>query len=103
MKQIAPNPWDVISEKYPVGTTIEGKIKNITDFGIFIGIDEGIDGLVHISDISWTKRIKHPQKSIKRGCDSGHCSGYREKDNERFLWESSSFSRTPWKTVAQAV
>jgi small subunit ribosomal protein S1 len=52
IKQVSPNPWDVISEKYPVGTTIEGKIKNITDFGLFIGIDEGIDGLVHISDIS---------------------------------------------------
>ncbi len=62
MKQVAPNPWDVIAEKYPVGTTIEGKIKNITDFGIFIGIDEGIDGLVHISDLSWTKRIKHPSE-----------------------------------------
>jgi small subunit ribosomal protein S1 len=48
MKQVVPNPWDVIAEKYPVGTTIEGKIKNITDFGLFIGIDEGIDGLVHI-------------------------------------------------------
>jgi len=60
MKQVVPNPWDVISEKYPIGTTIEGKIKNITDFGLFIGIGEGIDGLVHISDISWTKRIKHP-------------------------------------------
>jgi small subunit ribosomal protein S1 len=67
MKQAAPNPWDVISDKYPVGTTIEGKIKNITDFGLFIGIDEGIDGLVHISDISWTKRIKHPSEIYKKG------------------------------------
>jgi small subunit ribosomal protein S1 len=67
MKQAAPNPWDVISDKYPVGTTIEGKIKNITDFGLFIGIDEGIDGLVHISDISWTKRIKHPSEIFKKG------------------------------------
>ncbi|MFP4032931.1 MAG: 30S ribosomal protein S1, partial [Desulfococcaceae bacterium] len=65
MKQASPNPWDVIAEKYPVGTTIEGKIKNITDFGLFIGIDEGIDGLVHISDISWTKRIKHPGELYK--------------------------------------
>ena len=52
MKQVEPNPWDIIEEKYPIGTTIEGKIKNMTDFGVFIGIDEGIDGLVHISDIS---------------------------------------------------
>ena len=67
MKQVEPNPWDVIEEKYPVGTTIEGKIKNITDFGVFIGIDEGIDGLVHISDISWTRRIKHPSEVYKKG------------------------------------
>ncbi len=67
MKQVEPNPWDIIAEKYPVGTIIEGKIKNITDFGIFIGIDEGIDGLVHISDISWTKRVKHPSELFKKG------------------------------------
>ncbi len=67
LKQVEPNPWDVIGQRYPVGTTIEGRIKNITDFGIFIGIDEGIDGLVHISDISWTKRIKHPSELYKKG------------------------------------
>jgi small subunit ribosomal protein S1 len=67
MKQIEPNPWDVIAEKYPVDTIIAGKIKNITDFGVFIGIDEGIDGLVHISDISWTKRMKHPSEVLKKG------------------------------------
>jgi small subunit ribosomal protein S1 len=66
LKQVEPNPWKVIGEKYPIGTTIEGRIKNITDFGIFIGIDEGIDGLVHISDISWTKRIKHPSEVYKK-------------------------------------
>jgi small subunit ribosomal protein S1 len=67
LKQTQANPWDLIGERYPVGTTIEGRIKNITDFGIFIGIDEGIDGLVHISDISWTKRIKHPSELYKKG------------------------------------
>ena len=70
LKQAEPNPWDLIGEKYPVGTTIAGKIKNITDFGIFIGIDEGIDGLVHISDISWTRRIKHPSELYREGSGS---------------------------------
>ena len=79
-----PNPWDVISEKYPVGTTIEGKIKNITDFGLFIGIDEGIDGLVHISDISWTKRIKHPSEIYKKGDVIQAIVLDIEKDQERF-------------------
>lgn len=60
LKQISENPWVSIADKYPVGTKIEGQIKNMTDFGMFIGIEDGIDGLVHVSDISWTKRIKHP-------------------------------------------
>jgi small subunit ribosomal protein S1 len=60
LKQVSDNPWKTIADKYPVGTKIEGQIKNMTDFGMFIGIEEGIDGLVHVSDISWTKRIKHP-------------------------------------------
>ncbi len=101
MKQIAPNPWDVISEKYPVGTTIEGKIKNITDFGIFIGIDEGIDGLVHISDISWTKRIKHPSEIYKKGDVIQAIVLDIEKDNERFSLGIKQLQPDPWKTVAQ--
>ena len=101
IKQIAPNPWDVISEKYPVGTTIEGKIKNITDFGLFIGIDEGIDGLVHISDISWTKRIKHPSELYKKG-DVIHAVVLDiEKKNERFSLGIKQIQPDPWKSVAQ--
>lgn len=60
LKQVSDNPWKGIADKYPVGTKIEGQIKNMTDFGMFIGIEDGIDGLVHVSDISWTKRVKHP-------------------------------------------
>jgi small subunit ribosomal protein S1 len=100
MKQVAPNPWDVISEKYPVGTTIEGKIKNITDFGIFIGIDEGIDGLVHISDISWTKRIKHPSELFKKGDVVQAIVLDIEKDNERFSLGVKQLLEDPWKSVA---
>jgi small subunit ribosomal protein S1 len=100
MKQVAPNPWDVIAEKYPVGTTIEGKIKNITDFGIFIGIDEGIDGLVHISDISWTKRIKHPSELFKKGDIVQAIVLDIEKDNERFSLGIKQLLEDPWKSVA---
>ena len=64
IKQTEVNPWTVIGEKYPMGTKIQGQIKNITDFGMFIGIEDGIDGLVHVSDISWTKRIKHPGRAV---------------------------------------
>jgi small subunit ribosomal protein S1 len=101
MKQAAPNPWDVIAEKYPVGTTIEGKIKNITDFGIFIGIDEGIDGLVHISDISWTKRIKHPSELYKKGDTVQAIVLDIEKENERFSLGIKQLQEDPWKTVGQ--
>jgi small subunit ribosomal protein S1 len=101
MKQAVPNPWDVIAEKYPVGTTIEGKIKNITDFGLFIGIDEGIDGLVHISDISWTKRIKHPSEIYKKGDVVQAIVLDIEKDQERFSLGIKQLQPDPWKTVAE--
>ncbi len=101
MKQVVPNPWDVISEKYPVGTTIEGKIKNITDFGLFIGIDEGIDGLVHISDVSWTKRIKHPSELFKKGDVVQAIVLDIDKDNERFSLGIKQLQADPWETVTQ--
>ncbi|MDJ0853742.1 MAG: 30S ribosomal protein S1 [Desulfobacterales bacterium] len=101
MKQVKPNPWDVIAEKYPVGTTIEGRIKNITDFGLFIGIDEGIDGLVHISDISWTKRIKHPSEIYKKGDTVQAIVLDIEKGNERFSLGIKQLADDPWKTVAE--
>jgi len=99
MKQVEPNPWDVIAEKYPVGTTIQGKIKNITDFGIFIGIDEGIDGLVHISDISWTKRIKHPSELYKKGQEVQAIVLNIDKENERFSLGIKQLSPDPWLEI----
>ncbi|MEE4609110.1 MAG: 30S ribosomal protein S1, partial [Desulfobacteraceae bacterium] len=99
MKQAKPNPWDVISEKYPVGTTIEGRIKNITDFGLFIGIDEGIDGLVHISDLSWTKRIKHPGDLYKKGDLVQAVVLDIDKKSERFSLCIKQLQSDPWETV----
>jgi len=101
MKQVVPNPWDIVSEKYPVGTTIEGKIKNITDFGVFIGIDEGIDGLVHISDISWTKRIKHPSELYKKGDVVQAIVLNIEKENERFSLGIKQLQKDPWETIPE--
>ena len=101
MKQVVPNPWDVISEKYPIGTTIEGKLKNITDFGLFIGIDEGIDGLVHISDISWTKRIKHPSELYKKGDVVQAIVLDIEKENERFSLGIKQLQEDPWQSVVE--
>jgi len=101
LKQVEPNPWDIIGEKYPVGTTIEGRIKNITDFGIFIGIDEGIDGLVHISDISWTKRIKHPSELYKKGQEVQAVVLNIDKDSERFSLGIKQLKTDPWDLVPQ--
>jgi small subunit ribosomal protein S1 len=101
MKQVVANPWDVIGEKYPVGTTIEGKIKNITDFGMFIGIDEGIDGLVHISDISWTKRINHPSEVYKKGDEVRAIVLNIDKENERFSLGIKQIEPDPWETIGE--
>jgi small subunit ribosomal protein S1 len=101
LKQVVPNPWDVVSEKYPVGTTIEGNIKNITDFGVFIGIDEGIDGLVHISDISWTKRIKHPSELHKKGDVVQAIVLNIDKGNERFSLGIKQLKKDPWETIPE--
>src|SRR6059058_139889 len=67
MRQLAPNPWDALHDKYPVGANVEGRVRNLTDFGAFIEIEDGIDGLVHVSNLSWTKRIKHPSEVLKKG------------------------------------
>jgi small subunit ribosomal protein S1 len=67
MKQLQENPWEQLEDKYPTGAIIEGRVRNLTDFGAFIEIEDGIDGLVHVSNLSWTKRIKHPSEVLKKG------------------------------------
>ncbi len=67
LKQLEPNPWSTIDSRYSVGSVVEGRVRNMTDFGAFVEIEEGIDGLVHVSDLSWTKRIKHPSEALKKG------------------------------------
>ncbi|MFZ3265508.1 MAG: 30S ribosomal protein S1 [Terriglobales bacterium] len=67
MRQLAANPWDTLHDKYPVGATVEGRVRNLTEFGAFIEIEDGIDGLVHVSNLSWTTRVKHPSEVLKKG------------------------------------
>jgi small subunit ribosomal protein S1 len=67
MKQLLENPWEHLTERYPAGTVVEGRVRNLTDFGAFIEIEDGIDGLVHVSNLSWTKRVKHPSEIVKKG------------------------------------
>ncbi|MCX8011611.1 MAG: S1 RNA-binding domain-containing protein, partial [Desulfobacterota bacterium] len=101
IKQLEPNPWDIVKEKYPVGTVIEGTIKNITEFGIFIGLDEGIDGLIHISDISWTKKIKHPGELYKKGQKIRAIVLNIDEKQERFSLGVKQLEKDPWEGIAQ--
>jgi small subunit ribosomal protein S1 len=99
MKQAQPNPWDAVAEKYPVGTVIEGKIKNITDFGLFIGIDEGIDGLVHVSDIAWAKKVRRPSDLYQKGQTVRALVLKIDKENERFSLGIKQLIPDPWDLV----
>ena len=100
MKQLLPNPWDVVEETYPIGAVIEGKIKNITDFGIFIGIEEGIDGLIHVSDLSWTERIKHPSEKYSKGETIQAVVLKIDKEHERFSLGVKQLEPDPWQAAA---
>ncbi|MDF1613384.1 30S ribosomal protein S1 [Desulfurivibrio dismutans] len=101
MKQLQPNPWDMVAENYPVGSIIEGKIKNITDFGIFIGIEEGIDGLIHVSDLSWTERIKHPGEKYAKGETIQAVVLKIDKENERFSLGIKQLQPDPWEAAVE--
>jgi small subunit ribosomal protein S1 len=100
MKQIEPNPWDLLAEKYPVGTRIKGVVKNTTDFGIFVGVPEGIDGLVHISDMSWENKNIDPNTAFKKGDEIDCVVLSIDKENEKFSLGIKQLSDDPWKAVA---
>jgi len=99
MKQLMENPWDRVTDNYPAGSIIEGKIKNITDFGVFIGIEEGIDGLIHVSDLSWTQRIKHPTEKYSKGETIQAVVLKIDKENERFSLGIKQLEPDPWQAA----
>ncbi len=99
MKQLEANPWDLIEQKYPIGSLVQGNVRNITDFGIFVGIEDGIDGLVHISDLSWGQRIKHPSDRYTKGDEVEARVLAIDKENERFSLGIKQLSEDPWYTV----
>lgn len=102
MKQTAPNPWDMIEGKYPIGTRIEGKVKSLTDFGAFVGLEEGIDGLIHISDMSWTRHIKHPSELFKKGQKVEAVVLRIDKEKERLSLGYKQLARDPWDEAIPA-
>ena len=99
MRQLEDNPWDKLADAYPVGSLVKGQVRNITDFGIFVGIDEGIDGLVHISDLSWGQRIKHPSERFEKGDDVEARVLNIDRDNERISLGIKQVSDDPWLSV----
>jgi small subunit ribosomal protein S1 len=101
IKQVQVNPWSIIGEKYPVGTKIEGQVKNVTDFGIFIGMEEGIDGLVHVSDMSWTKRIKHPGELYSKGQTVQAVVLNIDPENERLSLGIKQLTPDPWTEIPE--
>jgi small subunit ribosomal protein S1 len=99
MKQCQSNPWELLESRYPVGTVVRGNIRNITDFGIFLGVEEGIDGLIHVSDISWTKRVNHPATLYNVGDEVEAVVLNIDKDNERFSLGIKQLQPDPWASV----
>lgn len=97
MKQTAPNPWDIVEEKHLVGSRIEGKVKSLTDFGAFVGLEEGIDGLIHISDMSWTKHVKHPSELFKKGQKVEAVVLRIDKEKERLSLGYKQLTSDPWE------
>ncbi len=101
MKQIEPNPWTLLEDKYPIGSVIKGQVRNVTDFGIFVGVEEGIDGLVHVSDMSWTQRIKHPGEVYKKGDEVEAVVLNIDVENERFSLGIKQLQQDPWETLSE--
>jgi small subunit ribosomal protein S1 len=101
LKQVMANPWEEAKEKYPVGSVVKGPVRNVTDFGIFVGIEEGIDGLVHISDLHWTKKIKHPSELYKKGDMVEATVLGVNVENARFSLGIKQLTTDPWKIIAQ--
>jgi small subunit ribosomal protein S1 len=101
LKQAAPNPWEMVRINHPVGSRINGTVKHITEFGLFVGVDEGIDGLVHISDLHWTRKIKHPSELCKKGDPIEAVVLGIDVENERIALGVKQLNEDPWAVIAQ--
>ena len=96
LKQIEPNPWHQLTETYPIGSTLNGKVRNLTEFGAFVEVEEGIDGLIHISDMSWSKRLNHPSEVLKKGDDVEAMVLNIDPDNQRLSLGMKQLATDIW-------
>ncbi|MGA2584464.1 MAG: 30S ribosomal protein S1 [Tepidisphaeraceae bacterium] len=102
MKQVEENPWERVAEKYPPGSVVEGKVRNIANYGAFIEIEEGIDGLLHVSDLSWTKKIGHPSELLKKGETIKAVVLTVDQEKQRIALGLKQMQEDPWTTVIPA-
>ena len=102
IKQTTPNPWIEISQRYPVGSVVKGLIRNLTDYGAFVQIEEGIDGLLHVSDISWTKKVAHPSEVLERGQEIDVKILSIDPQNEKISVGLKQLERDPWEAVIES-
>jgi small subunit ribosomal protein S1 len=98
MKQLQDNPWQTIEQRYPVGTKVRGKVRNLTDFGAFIELEDGIDGLVHVSDITWAKKVKHPKEVLKRDQEVDAVVTNIDKHGQRLSLSIKELTPSAWET-----
>ncbi|HKI93692.1 MAG TPA: S1 RNA-binding domain-containing protein, partial [Gemmatimonadales bacterium] len=101
MKQTEQDPWMVLPQKYPIGTRIQGKVRNLTSFGAFVEIEPGIDGLIHISDMSWTKRVQHPSEIVKKGDTVEVLILNIDADNKRISLGLKQAQEDPWLQIGE--
>ncbi len=101
LRQLEPNPWDEIEKKFTIGTRVKGKIRNLTAYGAFVELEEGIDGMIHVSDLSWTRKINHPSEMFKKGDEVEAEVIDIDKTNQRISLGIKQLSEDPWKNIDQ--
>jgi len=101
LKQLEPDPWDTLEDKYPINSRHQGKVRNLTNFGAFVELEEGIDGLIHISDLSWTKKIRHPGEVVKKGDDIEVVVLNVDRENRRISLGYKQIAENPWNTFEE--
>ena len=99
VRQLDTNPWDLAEEKYPVGSKVTGKIRNLTSYGAFMGLEEGLDAMIHVSDISWTRKINHPSEVLKKGMEVEAQVLEVDRENQRISAGIKQLAEDPWETI----
>jgi small subunit ribosomal protein S1 len=99
IRQLESNPWDNAAAKYPAGTKVKGKVRNLTSYGAFVELEEGIDGMIHVSDMSWTRKINHPSEVMKKGDEVEATVLEVDRPNQRIALGMKQLGTDPWETI----